>query len=232
MACLIGLIDDSDGRPVRGKLEMAYRAVAQAYLDSLRPSAPAGETLADLVRAVNDHAAVVDLRPARAKCDLVCGGEMDAGEVRNGLRHAEVILGACDLVDRIGLVPKRTCPTQGSVDCEGKRAEDVEGVGFVIDVFGGADITNNSKAAEILATLARVKAADPARRTFVAMRREALVGNTTEYPGWKPGGRVRGRHARAKWSAEADVILREEDDRYVLLELDRITVIPANSAAT
>ena len=220
MACLIKQIVAEPGNTVWSQLETAARAVVDCYVASRQTITPSGSLLDDLFAAVNKDSAV-NLRPAHKKCKLVCNDEMEASQVRDQLRHVEVLLGVRPKLDRQCLIPEKSESTQGSGGKSG-RVEDIEGPGFVVEGFGGVDITNNAAAAKKLRLLAQVKSHDPQRRTFLALRRQALMKNTGEYRGWTEGSVA--KMITKDFGVEAKVIGRWDIGLYALIELDQLTV--------
>jgi hypothetical protein len=210
MPCLIDFIDDTE-RPVWDKLEAAYQAIGRAYLISFRPPDIEPATpLSVLINSVNALGDIVDLRAAHAACPYVRSNPMDAGEVRNQLRHVEVMLGVRRMLDGLALTPSRSCPTQGSTGPKGAMVEDLEGEEFVVDVFGGADIEQNDKSRKMIDRLQRAMAVH-SRRAFVAARRDAISSKPTK---WRAGKSIPGVKERPML-----IVQRMEDGDYVLVEL-------------
>src|SRR5262249_33552856 len=93
----------------------------------------------------------VDLRKARALCDLIDQDHERPIEVFNNLGHMFVLLQAANILLEESLAPRVCAPTQQSDD-GGRLIADLEGDNWALEAFGGVDITTTASSRRICAS--------------------------------------------------------------------------------
>lgn len=167
------LVATLHGNAILDDLDLAYRTLARAllaYRSRTEPTAGAVDA-ASLDQAVCQTEAVIDLRPAQAACPMISASSERPGELFNNLGHIFVLLQAVSILqERCSLVPTWCAPAQQSSH-EGLPIADLEGDGWALEAYGGANVRNNSKLALDLRSLSLVK--PTLHRTFLAFRENA-----------------------------------------------------------
>lgn len=170
------LVRTLHGATLRTDLQRAHVALSRALLEhrgGARNCAETSDSVA-LDAIVGATELPVDLRAVRNQCDLVTQDEERPIEIFNNLGHMFVLLQAAIILSEdCGLTPLLCAPTQQS-EHEGRRMFDLEGDRWVLEAFGGVDVTNNGKLAKDLRRLAQGKTAG--KRAFLALREVAWPG--------------------------------------------------------
>ena len=168
--CLVGTIR---GDHLQERLARAYVILGHAFLSHRnRLEAIADRCLepADLDHYITRTEKKIDLRAAKAECDLIGPDYERPSEVFNNLRHMFVLLTAVSILKRAGFRPTSCAPTQQSRH-QGERLCDLQGDDWVLEAFGGVDIRNNGKLAKDFRTLSNHYGQ---KRTLLAVREDAL----------------------------------------------------------
>ena len=173
------LVRTLHGDTIPDDLSRAYVALANTFLRHRGGGGVTSESidpclLDSAVCATEQH---VDLRQIREHCDLITTDDERPGEIFNNLGHMFVLLQSIALLaEKCSFAPRLCAPTQQS-DYEGRRIADLEGEGWKLEAFGGANITNNGKLAKDLRTL--LGGASQCHRTFLAFRTSAWPTSQT-----------------------------------------------------
>ena len=165
------LVKTLKGSTLESDLQLAYEALAKAFLIHRGKGCTNLEQcdVTNLDASVCGTETPVDLRATRAACNLIETDQERPGEIFNNLGHMFVLLQAIAVLrDQLSLVPSLCAPTQQSGH-NGQRIADLEGDGWILEAFGGFDVTNNGKLAKDLRSLST----RPTVRTFVALREAA-----------------------------------------------------------
>ncbi|MGO9119174.1 MAG: hypothetical protein ACLQPD_16400 [Desulfomonilaceae bacterium] len=163
------LVRTLKGDSIRTDLERAYIALSRVLLSHRGGGSFSVKEAADpmlLDELLCSTELPVDLRVVRATCDLIAQDEERPGEIFNNLCHMFVLMQAATIMtEDLSLKPLACAPTQQS-DCS-----DLEGSGWVLEAFGGVNVSNNGKLAKDLRELAR--SASAGNRVFLAVREDA-----------------------------------------------------------
>jgi hypothetical protein len=219
------LVRTLHGDTLHRDLKRAYAVLATALLQH-RGGCCVNFDGADVVAldaAVCATEQPVNLRPVRAECDLISTDGERPGEIFNNLGHMFVLSQAIAILqERCSLVSRMCAPTQQSGH-EGQRIADLQGDGWVLEAFGGLDVSNNGKLAKDLRTLSVCRIA--VSRTFLATREVAWpsLRSLNEGQSRQISARCSRSHG-GPFRAGASVRVRGRLNGVVVLEADDVVV--------